>query len=333
MTDYQRELDLAAGKLKKQQTWTIVCHENPDGDTLGCGLALYALGKRLGKQVRLMGHDEVPVRYAFLPCSDEYEALERIPAEAKDSLIVSVDASTLSRSLPGLEEILEVCRDSVNFDHHGDDTRFCATNVVSDKASATAEIIMDLIEAAGWELQKPEAISLYTALTTDNGSFRFNSTSPHSHFCAAKLLAAGVDPSYVDDCVSENLSASEVKLWGLAYSRAETFAEGRIAMFWLEKKDFDDAASNGSSVDGLVNMLLRIRGVKIALFLSEVWGVNKVSIRTRKPYSARALASLFGGGGHALAAGAKVSGTFKEALATVRATAEKYAADWNPAGK
>ena len=333
MSDHRRELALAAEKMNKFPAWTIVCHENPDGDTLGCGLALCAIGRRLGKAVRVIGRDPVPVRYQFLPCADEYETAAVIPPEAKETLIVSVDTSTLQRSVPGIEEILKVCLDSVNFDHHGDDTCFCATNVIAPEASATAEIIMDLLETAGWELQQPEAVSLYTALTTDNGSFRFNSTSPHSHYCAAKLLEAGVDPSYVDDRVRENLTGPEVRLWGLAYARTETFADGRCALLWLEKKDFDAAAANGSAVDGLVNMLLRIRGVKVAVFLSEVWGVNKVSIRTKRPYSARVLASVFGGGGHDMAAGAKVPGTFAEALAAVRAAAEKYAADWHPAAQ
>jgi len=333
MSDVRHELAEAAEKLNKYPAWTVVCHENPDGDTLGCGLALYALGRRLGKKVRVMGKDPVPVRYVFLPFADVYETVETMPAEAKDTLVVSVDASTLQRSAPGMSDMLGKCLDSVSIDHHGDDTRFCATNVIVPEASATAEIVMDLCEAAGWQLEKPEAVSLYTALATDNGNFRFNSTSPHSHRCAAKLLEAGVDPSYVDDCVRENLSEPTVRLWGLAYSRAEAFADGKCAMFWLEKKDFDAAGADASSVDGLVNMLLRIRGVKIAVFLSEVWGVNKVSIRTRRPYNARALASVFGGGGHAMAAGAKVPGTFREALAAVRAEAEKYAVNGNSADK
>lgn len=320
-------LQRAAAKLNENQKWTIVCHENPDGDTLGCGLALYSLGVRLGKNARVIGRDPLPPRYAFLAGSDLYEAVSAFPADAIDSLVISVDTSTVQRSVPGFAEALAVCADSVSIDHHGDNAVSARLNIVNAGASATAEIVADLFEAGGWEFTKDEAVALYTALSTDNGNFRFASASPRSHICAAKLLEAGAEPDYVDDCVNENLSGPVLALWGLALSRTELLQGGRAALFWLSKEDLSAAGADASSVDGLVNMLLRIRGVKAAAFLCEIFGGNKVSVRTRQPYSARVFASKFGGGGHIQAAGARIPGTFGEALNTLRTELDRYAAD------
>lgn len=315
----------AAKKLGDSPDWLIVCHENPDGDTLGCGLALYSLGKRLGKHVCVTGRNGIPDRYSFLPFSADFERKDSISLkEAEGKLIICVDASTAARCLPGLEDAVKVS-DSMNIDHHGDNHNYCRFNFVDDEASATAEIVTDIFTAGGWGINEEEAVCLYTALSTDNGNFRFNSTTSRSHICASKLLEAGVRPSVIDDYVNENMSLRVLRLWGLAFSRAEVFADGRCAVFWLDKADFKSSDTDSSYVDGLVNMLLRIMGVKIALFLTEVEDTNKVSIRTRPPYSARELAALFGGGGHVQAAGAKIAGSFSEALAKLRTEAERYA--------
>ncbi|HPX02917.1 MAG TPA: bifunctional oligoribonuclease/PAP phosphatase NrnA [Synergistaceae bacterium] len=314
-------------KLGSAAKWVILCHENPDGDTIGCGLALYSLGKRLGKNVRIMGRDPIPARYCFLPYYNDFECCMEIREEdVKDALLVCVDTSTVARSMPGLNEILSFA-DSINIDHHGDNHRYCRLNLVDPDASASAEIITDLLTEGGWGIEKSEAICLYTGLSTDNGNFRFGTTTARSHLCAAKLLEAGVEPAVIDGYVNENMTPEILKLWGVAYTRTEIFSNGKGALFWLGKEDFASASADSSAVDGLVNVLLRITGVKVALFLTEINGENKVSIRTKPPYSARDIASAFGGGGHLQAAGAKPGGSFIDAVNAVKAEAEKYIND------
>ena len=314
-------------KLASSDNWLVLCHENPDGDTMGCGLALYSLGKRLGKNVRIMGRDPIPGTYWFLPYYNDFECCRKISEEdAADTLLICVDTSTAARSIPGLKELLPHA-DSINIDHHGDNHLYCRLNLVDPDASASAEIITELLTESGWGIEEREAVSLYTGLSTDNGNFRFGTTTPRSHICAAKLLEAGVRPDMIDEYVNENMTPEILKLWGVAYTRTEIFSNGRGALFWLTKEDFADAAAGPSAVDGLVNVLLRITGVKVALFITQVNGENKVSIRTKAPYVARDIASVFGGGGHLQAAGAKVEGDFREAIASLKSEAEKYIDD------
>lgn len=314
-------------KFNSSKKWVILCHENPDGDTMGCGLALYSLGKRLDKDVRIMGRDPIPGGYRFLPYYQDFECCKEITEEEiKNSLIICVDTSTAARSMPGLEKVLLIA-DSINIDHHGDNHLYCKLNLVDPDVSASAELITELLIEGGWGIEEGEAICLYTGLSTDNGNFRFGTTTARSHLCAARLLEAGVKPDVIDEHVNENMTPSILKLWGCAYTRTEMFSNGKGAMFWLKKEDFEEAGADSSAVDGLVNMLLRITGVKVALFLTEINGENKVSIRTKAPCVAREIASVFGGGGHLQAAGAKIAGTFQNAVDSVKAEAEKYIDD------
>lgn len=326
-----RIFDSVIEKMNEYESWVILCHENPDGDTIGCGLAVYSLGRRLGKEVRVLGRDPVPPRYQFLAHSDDFECCMEITEEdVRNSLLICVDTSTAARSMPGLTNVLAVA-DSINIDHHGDNHLYCGLNLIVIEASATSEIITELFERGGWGMNEGEATALYTGLSTDNGNFRFATTTPASHICAAKLLEAGAMPALIDEYVNENMTPAILKLWGTAYLRTEIFSDGVGAIFWLGKEDFQEAGADTSTVDGLVNMLLRITGVRVALFVTELNGENKASIRTKEPYIARELAARFGGGGHLQAAGAKLGGTFYEALDSIRSEAERYIADRTPA--
>lgn len=314
-------------KFDSSKKWVILCHENPDGDTMGCGLALYSLGKRLDKDVRVMGRDPIPERYWFLPYYRDFECCTEILEEdIRNALLICVDTSTAARSMPGLKEVLSIA-DSINIDHHGDNHLYCKLNLVDPEASASAELITELLIEGGWGIEEREAICLYTGLSTDNGNFRFGTTTARSHLCAAKLLEAGVKPAVIDEYVNENMTPSILKLWGLAFTRTEMFSNGRGALFWLKREDFEEAGADSSAVDGLVNKLLKIAGVKVALFMTEANGENKVSIRTKTPYVARDIASVFGGGGHLQAAGAKIKGAFQDVINAVKAEAEKYIDD------
>ena len=147
-----------------------------------------------------------------------------------------MDMSTAERSVDNFGELLSACEDSLCIDHHGDNRLFCKTNLVDPGASATAEIVVRLMELYGEGITADEAAALYTALSTDNGSFRFSSTTAESHRCAEILLEAGAKPDEIDDRVSQNMSAASLRLWGLALSRTETFGGGERAIFWLRRE-------------------------------------------------------------------------------------------------
>ena len=311
-----------ADKLKEYDSWVVLCHEKTDGDTLGCALALYSLALRLGKEAVVGGKDELPEKYGFLPYSDAYVQFSAndIPEGA---LLVIVDTSTKKRSVEGIDTLLQT-HDSVAIDHHRDNEMFAGINFVNPEASATAEIITRLMNEE-FDISGREAECLYTALVTDNGNFRFFSVTPESHETAATLIKAGAKPNEVDDRLNECMTLGALRLWGRAMESTELFAEGKAALFCLCDKDFETFACDRSVTESLVNQLLRITGVKIALFVSEFNGNIKLSVRTKEPYIAREIAADYGGGGHNQAAGASLSGTLENAVAELKKTVTEYA--------
>ncbi|MDO4952511.1 MAG: bifunctional oligoribonuclease/PAP phosphatase NrnA [Synergistaceae bacterium] len=309
-------------KLKEYDSWTILCHEKPDGDTLGCALALFSLGKRMKKKVVSGGRDAVPDKYLFLPYSGEYRQLSANDV-LPESLLIVVDTSTKNRSIEGLETILPL-HDSVAMDHHVDNEKFCKINLVCPEASASAEIVAELMHD-NFDISVDEAVCLYTALATDNGSFRFSSVTQRSHEIARILMQAGAKPNEIDSCLNESMTHEALKLWGRAMEGSELFADGTAAMLHLSASDFEELHSAPSVTENLVNQLLRIKGVKIALFVSEFDGTLKLSVRTKQPYAARDIAAFYGGGGHDQAAGAKLCGSIDKVIAELKKQVTKYA--------
>ncbi|MEG1502148.1 MAG: bifunctional oligoribonuclease/PAP phosphatase NrnA [Synergistaceae bacterium] len=321
----------AKEKMKDCNDWVIICHENPDGDTLCSGLSLYSLGTRLGKNVRVLGKDPFPSRYQFLPYASIYERYSETVSYDKSSLFINVDVGNEERGIPALTT---QAINSLNIDHHGDNNEYMGINIVDPTASATVEIVCDIIcSFEELTMTKDEAELLYVGLVTDNGNFRFSSTTSKSHRCASILLDAGLDPSYIDDVLNENLTQESLILWGKAFLRTETYLNGIVASFWLTKDELDHANAEISTLDGIVNMLMRIKGIKIAVFIYFDEFNAKISIRTKDMYSAREIATSLGGGGHVRAAGAKMLGNMDEIKSKVRMEIIKYANFRNPTNK
>ena len=61
-------LDLVTviSRLLKAENILLLCHKNPDGDTIGSAAALYHVLKGLGKTVAVTCSDEIPARYDYM---------------------------------------------------------------------------------------------------------------------------------------------------------------------------------------------------------------------------------------------------------------------------
>lgn len=302
--------------LESSTTWVILAHEKPDGDTLGCGSALFQRGMALGKRCVWGGVDPFPRNYLFLPFSGSYSCFKSFPADEmeldENCVIVVLDTSNPQRSIEGV-----VSRGAsfpiINIDHHADNTRFGKINWIDDSASSVAEMIFDLFSMAGWDLAPGEAEALFTAISTDTGFFRFSCTTAKTLETASALISRGADTSEIFGKIFENRSLGGIQLWGAGLSRARLFSKGRICMTFLKNDDFPILDASRDESQDLVNMLLTVSGVFVAVLLQEEDGYCRASIRTRNPADARKIARIWGGGGHIRAAGCKIMGTLCEA--------------------
>jgi len=291
-------------ELCKYPQWILLSHEQPDGDTLGCGSAFYCFATRFGKSARWMGPDPIPASYAFLPGSDRYEIARDLCA-TKESLLVFIDTTTPERTLSvsGISGL-----PSVNIDHHGDNSRFASVNLVDPRAGATAELAWEILRRIGGDnLSLDEAMGLYAGLVTDTGRFSYSCTTPRSHRIASNLLERGIRPELMDLLLYCNLTPQALRLRGRAFSRLDYDPDRGVAFTWLSKSDFEETGADFSETEGLSSDLLRIRDSQFSALLVENNTSVRVSLRSRGKISAAEVAHKHGGGGHPNAAGMRLS--------------------------
>jgi phosphoesterase RecJ-like protein len=284
-------------------------HVNPDGDTLGCVLALAHVLKGLGKEVTPLSADGVPEIYRWLPGVEWVQT----GTDRRDfDLAVVCDAGALERVGSSLRPIMEAAPCLIDIDHHVADGPFGQIRILDATAAATAELIWKLIRtlqtATGRSLAtRAVAECLMTGLITDTGSFRFMNVTPHTFELAARLERLGALPAPIAELVFENRSYASVKLLGRALDSIRLTPDGRVAWAHVTAQDFADLHAIDAETEGIVNHVRAISGVQVGILFREAPGTKvRVSLRARDGADVNRIANAFGGGGHKLAAGCSV---------------------------
>ena len=296
----------------------LTTHVNPDGDGLGSEVALALWLRSLGKQVQVLNDSPVPAAYAFLTRHLPIEVFEPEAAErafeAAQALIV-LDVSNRQR-IGRLAPLLDRHPMPIAVvDHHVTHAQgFGEVNVVEPEASATGEIVYDLIRESGRGLDPDLAEALYVALMTDTGSFRFSNTDSHAHRMAADLLTHGLDPQRIHTQVHSLASAARLRFFGEVLAVLELIEDGRVVVLEAGPEQFLKHGLVGADTESLVDMPRTIAGVEAVVLFSEAEaGRVKVSMRSTGRVVVDQLASSLGGGGHPHAAGVALRGTRAEA--------------------
>jgi phosphoesterase RecJ-like protein len=316
----------AVEALCEAQRIAVASHVNPDGDALGCILALTHVLRSFGKDVVPLSADGVPDIYDWLPGAEWVQT----GTDRRDfELAVVCDAGAFSRTGSALAEPLRSAPKLINIDHHVADDPFGDIRIVNETAAATAELIYDLIRAletaSGRDLMTKEiAECLMTGLITDTGSFRFMNVTPNTFRLAARLQRLGALPAPIAELVFENRSFASLKLLGRALDSMETSEDGRVAWAVVKAGDFAELAAEDAETEGIVNLVRSVRSADIGVLFREVPGKKiRISLRSRVGGDVNRIAAVFGGGGHKLAAGCSVDPPLSEAVAKVVAECRK----------
>lgn len=304
--------------VARHRHFLLTTHINPDGDGLGSEVALALWLRGQGKVVHVLNDSVVPAAFVFLTQDQPMEVFEPGLAEerftAAEALIV-LDTSNRQR-IGRLGPLLD--RHAIPIavvDHHVSHANgFGHVNVIEPEASATGEILFDLIHEAGSTLTPAIGEALYVALMTDTGSFRFSNTDSHAHRMAAELLALGLDPQRLHAQVHSHASAARLRFFGEILARLEMLDEGRIVVLEASPEQFQRHGLQGADTDGLVDMPRNIAGVDVVALFSEVEpGKVKVSLRSTGRVAIDQICTRYGGGGHPHAAGVLLRGSREEA--------------------
>lgn len=311
-----RNPESVARLIRSAGTIAVCSHVNPDGDTIGSATAMRLALEKLGKKVTLFCDGKIPDCLSFLPGAD----LFRIPdgSEAPFDLMLSVDVSDEER-LGACAKLRETSAHTAQIDHHSTNPMFMEVNSVDGEAPAACLMIREQLKVLGIPLDRDLATCLYTGVSTDTGNFAFPNTTAECFDLMSELMACGLPLAQLNRILFRDRARPQVLLIGKALTNIRYYADGRIAVMKLSRKDFRDCGALSEHADTIVNFGLDTVGTRMSLLARETAkaGRIKFSLRAKEPDTVSDVAQEFGGGGHPQAAGITMDGTLDEATEKV----------------
>ena len=302
----RKQFKKAVQAICKAERIVLAGHVNPDGDTLGCVLALTHALKALGKDVTPLSADGVPDIYRWLPGAEWVQT----GTERRDfDLAIVCDAGALVRIGRSVVPVVQSAPLLLDIDHHVADGPFGDIRILDSGAAATAELVWQLIRvlsiATERDLANKEiADCLMTGLITDTGSFRYMNVTPLTFLLAARLQRLGALPAPISELVFENRSYASIKLLGRALDSVQVSENGQVAWGHVTAQDLAQLNASDADTEGIVNHIRAINGVQVGILFREIPGMKvRISLRAREGADVNKIANVFGGGGHKLASG------------------------------
>ena len=307
MKSYPKIIDRILEILREHETFCIVGHVRPDGDCIGSQLGLALALQNEGKKVTVWNHDAIPEKYKFLN-PDGLFAKPR--SGEKFDCVIATDCASFER-LGKAGGCVGDRKVFINIDHHESNTRYADVNWVSPREPSTGELIFKLLKVARWPITPAIADQLFTAVSTDTGSFQYPNTRPGTFHVGAELVTRGANLAKICDEVYQSYPLSRARLLKHVYSTFRLTDNDRIAWFWLKQKDFTRTGAESDDTEGLIDHIRAIAPVVVACVFEELEPeLTRLSLRSKSAQvNVSEICRQFGGGGHPAAAGARIPGT------------------------
>jgi len=306
-------VEQAAELLKQSDDIAVLCHANPDGDTLGSGHSLCRALQLMGKKATVLCADAIPNGYLFMKAFIKEQSFT-------PKFIVTVDVAA--------KELLGDLKDEFGekvdlaIDHHISNTGYAKNTLLTNNA-ANAEIVYDLIKALGVSLDNEMAAAIYTGISTDTGCFRFQNTTARSHSIAGELMQFDYDFGRLNYNLFDLKTKTRLKIESSLLEGIEFYFDGKVAVALLNKEQTD--LIGNEDISGLSAIPRQIEGVEASVMFKQKSDHDwKVSIRTNSYINAQKVCGALGGGGHVRAGGCKMSGSLSDCKEKILKEIEKH---------
>lgn len=299
--------------LNEYDSFVLLSHVRPDGDAIGSQIALGFALEALGKKVRLINEDGLPDNLAFMAGADR---IELPPSEQVDvDVVIALDTASKPRLGDNVLAAVGHNERWINIDHHKSNPGYGDLNHIDDSSPATGQILYNLITALDLPMPDETRDAIYVAVSTDTGSFQYSGTTVATYEMAADLTRRGLDVGGINALIYDNHPMRRVELMRALLNTLEVEQDGRVAHWELTQNTVKSLGLKPEDSEGLIDIIRAIQGVVVALFFEELSdGKIRVSMRSKdRRVDACHVCSKFGGGGHALAAGIRMSGPIAEA--------------------
>jgi phosphoesterase RecJ-like protein len=302
-------------------------HMNADGDGCGSETALARLLAQRGLESKIVNPTPWPSLFDFLLGGAALDATENGAAALTNiDLLVVVDISDVKRLGNLTETVRRLTVPKIVIDHHVASDDPAGSIVLADTtACATGELVYDLACELDLEITPEIARSLYAAILTDTGAFRYSNTTPRSHAIAAELLSRGVDPEEMYQRVYASAPAGRVRLLAEVLSSLGVDEGCGVSWLTMAAGSLERHGVRSEDLDGIVEHARSIAGTRMAIFFRDLgYGKVKISFRSTGDVDVNRFARTFGGGGHVKASGALVAGTLDEVRDRVVSDAKQF---------
>lgn len=331
----QSKVDKVSKLINKAEKIIVVSHVSPDGDAIGSSLAMAKFLELQEKQVQVIVPNALPDNLKWLKGAKDiitYNAHKSYADEllTNADLLCIVDLNELSRTSDMAESISESKAKRILIDHHLHPADFCDVIISHPDRCSTAELVFRLICRMGYfEEMTPEiAECIYTGMMTDTGAFTFNSNDPEIFYIISQLLTKGIDKDAIYRNVYHTYRESRLRLQGYVLNdKMITFPTFNASLIWLTRDELKRYSYVKGETDGLVNMPLSIKGMRLSAFIHEDTEKPQVRISLRSvgnvPCNLMA-SEYFNGGGHKNASGGEYKGSIEEAIELFKQMLVKY---------
>ena len=287
----------------QKDNFLLLTHKNPDGDTLGSAAALCCALRRAGKTAYLFPNPEMTEKYR------EFAEPFHAPKDYKSAFTVAVDIAA-EKLLPyGFSGKVDFC-----IDHHPSNTHYTAASLIAPSKASCGEIVMQLIKAINGDISTEEANLLYVAVSTDCGCFVYSNTRPDTLRAAAELLDCGADNSVLNVKLFRKISRARMKLEGMILSGMEFYRDGKISVATITQEMLREAGATEDDLDDISGLAGKAEGAILCITVREqLDGESRISLRSSPQVDCSEICAVFGGGGHAMAAGCNIQSSPEKA--------------------
>lgn len=322
--------------ISESQTILLCCHQNPDGDALGSMLGMGEMLRQQGRDVVMVAPDQYPDYLQWLPNSEKIVRYDK----RKDyvdmmlkmcDLVVCLDFNSASRTDEMAEALNSSPAKKILIDHHPGPDIETVLSISHPEASSTSELVFRVVWQLGLFEQQTKhfAVPVYTGMMTDTGGFTYNSSNCDIYYIISQLLTKHIDKDRIYRNVYHNYSENRLRLVGhVLCNRLVVDDDRHAAYFTLTREDLKRYHFIKGDAEGLVNMPLQIKGLKLSISLREdtdkpnlVW----VSLRSVDQFPCNEVAARFyNGGGHLNASGGRLYCSIEEAVEITKKALETF---------
>ncbi|MBS4536004.1 bifunctional oligoribonuclease/PAP phosphatase NrnA [Clostridium sp. D2Q-14] len=294
-------------ELDRSKKIYLISHINPDGDSIGSLLALgTSLQYKYMNKIVLLKSDAIPTKFNFLKNVDTLIDIDNIGDIEEDSVLITLDCGDIFR-IGEFYNYIDKFKKIINIDHHVSNSGFGYINIVESDSSSTGEIVFNIIKENNLKIDKNIATALYTAISTDTGSFKYDNAKAETHRVVAELLEFNIDKNQIIQEIYQNRSIEKTNIFIESLKGLEFYCNNNIGVIIITEKMMNNINASSQDTDGIVEFIRDIESVEVACVIKEINNSKvKISLRSKKYLDVSEVAGVFNGGGHIRAAGCTI---------------------------